>query len=372
MGLKFRRRQKPFPGVYLNFSSGGISTTIGLKGFSANLGKKGAYLNTGIPGTGFYDRKKIAGWNNNPRPAKNSLPPNIPTPRQDSYYFLPRKLEGEIKSNAATSVTSRNLAEMNETLLEAYREKIEIQHEIPKIEKEVTNASTIKFVSQILLIGLFTNNFKDRLEEKKCYLENLKRQLSDCKVNIDIDIDDNLKTAYKNLKTSFSNLSTCSKIWDETSSVTNIDNRSIANNSVTRSQTFLELKTIDFINASCDALYLKNQNGSDIYLYPAFAVVFDSKSSFGLVSLSDLRLTFFRISFLEQEQVPSDSKVIGETWAKVTKMEHPIDGLKTTTKFQLLNIEGLNLKATQELMKHLCSAIRRRPKTLWRFLKTML
>lgn len=197
-----------------------------MKGFSANFGKKGAYLNTGIPGTGFYNRKKIAGWNNNPTPAKNSLPPNTPTPRQDSYYFLPRKLEGEIKSNAATSVTSRDLAEMKETLLEAYREKIEIQHEISKIEKEVTNASTVKFVSQILLIGLFTNNFKDRLEEKKSYLENLKRQLSDCKVNI--DIDDTLKTAYENLKTSFSNLSTRSKIWDETSSVKNIDNRSVA------------------------------------------------------------------------------------------------------------------------------------------------
>jgi hypothetical protein len=44
MGLKFRRRQKLFPGVYLNFSSKGISTTIGIKGFTVNLGKEG-----GIP-----------------------------------------------------------------------------------------------------------------------------------------------------------------------------------------------------------------------------------------------------------------------------------------------------------------------------------
>jgi hypothetical protein len=58
MGLKFRRRQKLFPGVYLNFSSKGISTTIGVKGFSVNLGSKGTYLNTGVPGTGLYDRKK--------------------------------------------------------------------------------------------------------------------------------------------------------------------------------------------------------------------------------------------------------------------------------------------------------------------------
>jgi hypothetical protein len=37
MGLKFRRRQKLFPEVYLNFSSKGISTTIGVKALGLNL-----------------------------------------------------------------------------------------------------------------------------------------------------------------------------------------------------------------------------------------------------------------------------------------------------------------------------------------------
>lgn len=79
MGINFRRRKKILPGVYLNFSKNGISTTIGPKGANINLGKKGAYLNTGIPGTGIYSRQKISGSNNNPpnnspnRPVKNFL-----------------------------------------------------------------------------------------------------------------------------------------------------------------------------------------------------------------------------------------------------------------------------------------------------------
>ena len=60
MGLKFRRRKKIFPGVYLNFSATGISTTVGFPGLSLNFNKKGTYLNTGIPGSGIYDRKKVS------------------------------------------------------------------------------------------------------------------------------------------------------------------------------------------------------------------------------------------------------------------------------------------------------------------------
>lgn len=63
MAINFRKRKKILPGVYLNFSKKGISTTVGPRGANINFGKKGAYLNTGIPGTGFYSRQKIGGGN---------------------------------------------------------------------------------------------------------------------------------------------------------------------------------------------------------------------------------------------------------------------------------------------------------------------
>lgn len=63
MAINFRKRKKILPGVYLNFSKKGISTTVGPRGANINFGKKGAYLNTGIPGTGLYSRQKIGGGN---------------------------------------------------------------------------------------------------------------------------------------------------------------------------------------------------------------------------------------------------------------------------------------------------------------------
>lgn len=58
---RFRKSVKIAPGVKLNLSKSGVSGTFGGKGASVNVGKDGAYLNTGIPGTGIYDRKKISG-----------------------------------------------------------------------------------------------------------------------------------------------------------------------------------------------------------------------------------------------------------------------------------------------------------------------
>ncbi|MDR3138454.1 MAG: DUF4236 domain-containing protein [Treponema sp.] len=59
--MRFRKSIKIAPGLKINLSKSGVSTTIGAKGLSANIGDRGAYLNTGIPGTGVSARHKIAG-----------------------------------------------------------------------------------------------------------------------------------------------------------------------------------------------------------------------------------------------------------------------------------------------------------------------
>ena len=62
MGLRYRKKVKVAPGVYLNMSKTGTSTTIKLgNGMSLNMGNNGTYLNSGIPGTGIYSREKIIG-----------------------------------------------------------------------------------------------------------------------------------------------------------------------------------------------------------------------------------------------------------------------------------------------------------------------
>ena len=59
MALSFRRRIQVASGVHINVSKSGMSTTVGKRGASITIGPNGTYVNTSIPGTGIYSRKKI-------------------------------------------------------------------------------------------------------------------------------------------------------------------------------------------------------------------------------------------------------------------------------------------------------------------------
>lgn len=52
MGFRFRKTIKLFPGVKLNFSKSGVSTSIGGPGATINISKRGTRGTVGIPGTG--------------------------------------------------------------------------------------------------------------------------------------------------------------------------------------------------------------------------------------------------------------------------------------------------------------------------------
>lgn len=57
MATRFRKSVKIAPGVRLNVSKSGISTSIGRRGATVNLSKRGTRITTGIPGTGLSTSK---------------------------------------------------------------------------------------------------------------------------------------------------------------------------------------------------------------------------------------------------------------------------------------------------------------------------
>ena len=52
MGFRFRKSIKLLPGIKLNFSKSGVSTTLGKAGASINISGRGTRGTVGIPGTG--------------------------------------------------------------------------------------------------------------------------------------------------------------------------------------------------------------------------------------------------------------------------------------------------------------------------------
>jgi hypothetical protein len=59
MGLRFHRVFSILPGVRINVSKSGLSTSVGPRGADVNVGRHGVTTNAGIPGTGLSYRQKI-------------------------------------------------------------------------------------------------------------------------------------------------------------------------------------------------------------------------------------------------------------------------------------------------------------------------
>lgn len=59
MGFRYRKQIKIAPGVKLNISKSGISTSVGKRGATVNFSKRGTRTTFGIPGTGLSYSKNI-------------------------------------------------------------------------------------------------------------------------------------------------------------------------------------------------------------------------------------------------------------------------------------------------------------------------
>lgn len=59
MGFRFRRSVRIMPGVRLNFSKSGVSTSLGPRGATINIGPKGVKKTVGLPGTGLSHTSQL-------------------------------------------------------------------------------------------------------------------------------------------------------------------------------------------------------------------------------------------------------------------------------------------------------------------------
>lgn len=61
MGLRYRKQIKVTPGVKLNLSKSGVSTSLGKPGSTVNLSSRGVKTTVGIPGSGISYSKTYSG-----------------------------------------------------------------------------------------------------------------------------------------------------------------------------------------------------------------------------------------------------------------------------------------------------------------------
>ena len=73
MGFKFQKRIKLLPGVTLNLSRKGVSTSVGTTGARVTVGHGQQRVTTGLPGTGISHTKVTSTTKTTPQPAAEPI-----------------------------------------------------------------------------------------------------------------------------------------------------------------------------------------------------------------------------------------------------------------------------------------------------------
>lgn len=316
MAWSYSRRIKIIPGVHLNLSKSGISTTIGVKGGSLNFGPNGTFVNTGIPGLGISSRHKLSGASHQPA-------------YEDTLPVLPTASVGNIFSADVEVITSQGMQGIKEAILMAHQQRKGLQQDLLKVNTAIAGSKTRLTISYLLLYGLFkksiADNIKADIETQQDAARQLTQQIAQCYVSLDVAFDPEMRAPYERLVAAFKHMAASQKIWDVTSAhhQDRVAARSSASTIVEKKEVRFGIKPLPDIKTDVEVPYFQNANGADLYLYPGFIVMYSSKTSFALIGLNELRFGHHGVRFTETGIVPSDSKIIDRTWAKVNKNGTP-------------------------------------------------
>lgn len=333
MSWRFRRSFKIIPGLKLNLSKTGLSASIGAAPFTVNLGSRGLYGTASIPGTGISFRQRLSEESlSQPQPKHDLIQPSAPNALPSSPSSPPFVFDSnhpptrEIRSASTELMTSDGLKELKRLIQTAYEEREEISRDFSKAKTEDANA-TARFNSWnngFLLKNIFKKSFEIRRVEAEVAAAKaveLEEQLRLTTISTQVELANEQAEPFFRMRDDFAALGECAAIWDVKSdrATDRVRERTIASRSVTRDR-------INFVLASCDLIqweqevpHMQNANGGDIYLYPGFILYRASKTAFSVIDCHNVNLTVAAIQFQEQSGVPSDAKVIGQTWAKTNK-----------------------------------------------------
>lgn len=343
MAWRYRKRIKIIPGVHLNLSRSGISTSVGVRGASVTLGKNGTYLNTGIPGTGIYQRQKLFG--------ESKVRPNT----NNFVHSTISDNETAIISSDIQEITSQDMQGIKESILMAGNQREELKTDLAKVKSKLKLTQLNLVFCYLFVYGIFFKTIpikiKNDIAAQKAAIEQLKLEIEKCYVNLDIELDEEFQKSYSLLMEKFKLLCNSIKIWDVTSQQFHdrATTRSSAGTLVKKKEVRFSLKRLGFIKCKFDAMVFKNANGADLYFYPNFIVMYTSPVKFAIIGIDELELHSSYVRFTETRSVPKDSQVIDHTWAKVNKNGSRDKRFKANYQIPVVKYGELHLQTTTGL-----------------------
>jgi hypothetical protein len=328
MSLRFRQSFQLFPGVRLNLSRSGISASFGVPGAILNVGPRGARSTIGIPGTGLYYTQRHGSLQPGHAPTiRPDGPPRSDAPPGYTPAFVYQQMSAmrEINSVSVEELTSHSLVELRDLIAQARLQRNEVEDDLKEARGLQSRDLTDLDRRQRSIFRFFYKRHIAELEaslpETEAEIARLEEWCNATHVKMSFETGDEAKRTYASLVRAFDALRSCHKIWDITADreADRVAERSWASRNVNRRPVAIGFASSELIQFEGRAMRFGNVNGEDIIIYPGMVLMPRADGAFALIDLREVRLDFEPLNFVEHETVPSDSQIVGETWAKVNK-----------------------------------------------------
>jgi hypothetical protein len=303
-----------------------------------NIGPRGVYGTASIPGTGISYREKFGGGSETqPQPSAPVLPPSayphsfpaIPSPVPTSGSFsLPASAKPvqEVHSASTELLTSNSLKDLKQVIQTAYVEHEDIsgQLETARQEKERASQRFLSWENGFLFKKVFKAKFAKRKAEAEtatAKVAELEEQLRLTTIATQVEIAPEQAEPYFKMRDTFALLSESGAVWDIKSyqATDKFHERTTAETRIDRQKVAFVLGNCDLIQWEQKVPHIRNAKGGDLFLYPGFIVYRAAKEAFSVIDFHDVKSNATLVKFQEEQGVPQDSKVIGQTWAKSNK-----------------------------------------------------
>lgn len=363
MAWSYRKRVRIAPGVHLNLSRRGVSTTIGVRGASVNFGKKGTYVNTGIPGTGFYNRQKISGGRGRPHA---SVKRNIHTSPSGGgqllgygcagilallflfmglIWLIEEKqiftgiiflsfalyvVVGAILINTSISAKPKapsiNWVDQAKRMLPrtsgTARSILQNFIQCYELAQQIDEESAIVQGLEKKLSKKPNEQLERLLKDCRGVLTKRMRQLEATQINVDSQLSEEEKAAYSRLCEQFEALLSTDKIWFITDEVLTTQRKAFSNISIKRCEASIYVGVFNFLKSAFDIPVL-DSGDARYYIYPKFIIKATDVCHFYVYPHDLGRLTTATVNYQESEARPVDAEFLKYTWQYVNKNGEP-------------------------------------------------
>jgi hypothetical protein len=133
-----------------------------------------------------------------------------------------------------------------------------------------------------------------------------------------IELPKEVREVYSQLLDAFAIVAKSECKWDTLSriAVDRVRERTTAWHHLDRRAVTFNLGSCDLIESEWSVPHLANANGGDLYIYPGFILMLSSGETFALVDVNEIAIDSDVTRFIEEETVPSDTKIVEQTWKK--------------------------------------------------------